>query len=411
MNAFTPIRAGEGNRLQGVLAYVLDADSEAALRRVAVNLALPGFEVRRGSIAAATADLREQRSPALLFVDVSGVDRVLDAVQALADVCEPQLHLVVIGETNDVGLYRGLLRLGVSDYLFKPVTSEFTEQLITRLTGGTARTADLRLGKLIAVTGARGGVGASSIAGNLAHYLAEKAGRRVVLVDLDLNTGAQALMLGVNSNAGLAEALESPGRIDDLFLERATVAASSRLDLLASDVPADRVPALGEAAVEALLGRLQRTYHYVVVDVPLAVMARSQALLAAAPLHILVTQATLLAARDTASRQAGSGVGSGVGSGFGPSAFGHRQILVHNRAGCPGDLSGADFAATLQRPPDIAIPYLPRVFGDALNLGQPAWASDPAAEAGIALLAREVSGQSVKPAPEPAWKRWLGLAP
>lgn len=402
MNAFTAIRSGEGNRLQGVLAYVLDADSEAALKRVAVSLALPGFEVRRGSIATATADLRLQRSPALLFVDVTGVERVLDAVQALADVCEPQLQLVVIGETNDVGLYRGLLRLGVSDYLFKPVTSEFTEQMVARLTAGTLHTADPRLGKLIAVTGARGGVGASSVAANLAHYLAEKAGRRVVLIDLDLSTGAQALMLGVNSNAGLAEALESPGRVDDLFLQRATVAASSRLDLMASDVPADRVPAVSEAAVEALLDRLQRAYHYVIVDVPLAVMARSQAMLTAAPLHILVTQATLLAARDTAARQAGSGIVSGSG---------HRQILVHNRAGRPGDLSAVDFAATLQRPPDIAIPWLPRVFGEAINLGQPAWASDPAAEAGIALLAREVSGQSLAVAPEPAWKRWLGLVP
>lgn len=402
MNAFTAIRAGEGNRLQGVLAYVLDADSEAALKRVAVNLALPGFEVRRGSIATATADLRQQRSPALLFVDVSGVDRVLDAVQALADVCEPQLQLVVIGESNDIGLYRGLLRLGVSDYLFKPVTSEFTEQLVTRLTAGTLRTADPRLGKLIAVTGARGGVGTSSVAANLAHYLAEKAGRRVVLIDLDLTTGAQALMLGVTSNAGLAEALEQPGRIDDLFLERATVAASSRLDLMASDVPADRVLALGEAAVAALLDRLQRAYHYVVVDVPLTVMARSQAMLATAPLHILVTQATLLAARDTATRQAGSSIGSGAGQ---------RQILVHNCAGRPGDLSADEFAATLPRPPDLAIPWLPRVFGEAINLGQPAWASDPAAETAIALLAREVSGQSVVVAPEPAWKRWLGLVP
>jgi hypothetical protein len=51
------------------------------------------------------------------------------------------------------------------------------------------------------------------------------------------------------------------------------------------------------------------------------------------------------------------------------------------------------------------------VFGQAINMGQPAWTLDPRAEAGIALLARELSGQGVTAAPVPAWKRWLGLVP
>jgi pilus assembly protein CpaE len=399
MNAFTPIAPADAMRASGVLAYVQDADTEAALKRVAVHLALPGFEVRRGGIAAATADLRSQRSPALLFVDVCGTDRVLDAVQALSDVSEPQLQVVVIGEHNDVSLFRGLLRLGVSDYLFKPVTSELLEQLVIRLTGGLLAGGDTRQGKLVAITGARGGVGTSSITANLAHYLAEKIGRRVALLDLDLVAGAQALLLGVQPNAGLADALEAPGRIDDLFLERATVAITGRLDLMASEVAAERVPAVTDAAVAALLARLQRAYHYVIVDVPQPAAARSQPLLDAAQLHILVSEATLLAARDTADRQQQAG------------ALGQRQIVVHNKAGRPGDLADADLAATLKRPPDVAIPFLPQLFGAAINLGQPAWAADPRAEAGIALLARELSGQGAIAAPVPAWKRWLGLVP
>lgn len=405
MNAFTPIAAAassaaEATRVSGVLAYVQDADTQAALQRAAVNLALPGFEVRRGTIATATADLREQRSPALLFVDVAGIDRVLDAVQALSEVSEPQLRVVVIGETNDVGLYRGLLRLGVSDYLFKPVTSELLEQLVIRLTGGALDATEARLGKLVAVTGARGGAGASSIAANLAHFLAEKAGRRVALLDFDLASGAQALLLGVAPNAGLADALEAPGRIDDLFLERATMKVTGRLDLMASEVLPERLPAITEAAVAALLLRLQRAYHYVIADVPQPVMAQAQALLAAMPLHIVVGEATLLAARDMVARQLQA------------SLTGQRQIIVHNKAGRPGDLSADDLAGTLKRPPDVAVPFLPAAFGTALNLGQPAWASDAQAEEGIARLARELSGQGLSlPTPVPAWKRWLGLVP
>lgn len=398
MTIMTPIPRAE--RLQGVLAYVADAESEAALQRVSISLAGPGLTVRRGSIATAARDLAHERSPALLLVDVSGIDRVLDAVQALSDVCEPQVQVVAIGNVNDVGLFRGLLRLGVADYLFKPVTAELLEQLFTRLLGGPASGMDARLGKLVTVVGARGGVGSSSMAANIAHFLAEKAQRRVALLDMDLCAGAQALMLGATPNAGLADALANPSRIDDLLLERASTKVTERLDLLASAVPeADAVGAVSLEATRALIDRLQRAYHYVVADVPQVAMARCQPLLAMANVQLLVTEANLLAARDTQLRQATA------------TALGQRQIVVQNRAGRPGDLAAAAFAAILHRPPDVAMPFLPQAFGQGINLGQPAWQHDKRAEAGIALLARELSGQSVVPAPPPAWQRWLGLVP
>jgi pilus assembly protein CpaE len=151
-------------------------------------------------------------------------------------------------------------------------------------------------------------------------------------------------------------------------------------------------------AADVLFGRLQRSYHYVIVDVPQVAFARSQTLLASANMQVLVTEATLLAARDTAARQAGGAL------------FTQRQILVHNRAGRPGDLSDADFAGALKRPPDLAVPWLPRAFGQAINLGQPVWQAEAKAEAAVALLAREISGQPVNVTAPPAWKRLLGLA-
>ncbi len=402
MNAMFPAPQADGGRLQGVLAYVSDAESEAALKRAAIGLALPGFEARRGDITTATRDLLTQRSPALLFVDVSDCDRVLEAVQALSDVCEPQLQVVVIGTRNDVGLFRGLLRLGVSDYLFKPVTADLVEQLISRLTSTPGSGADSRLGKLVSVVGARGGVGTSSIAVATAHYLAQKAGRRVLLIDLDTRHGALALLTGTRPNAGLADALAQPGRIDDLFIERATIRVSDRLDLMASELDRDRLasPApVSPEAVDALIGRLQRAYHYVVVDVPQPVLPQAEALLDAANVQLLVSNATLLAARDTAVAQGAA------------NPFNQRQILVHNQAGRPGDLSAADYGSALKRPPDVAIPFLPAGFGTAINLAQPVWEAEPRAEAAIGLLVRELSGQAVAGEAVPAWKRWLGLAP
>jgi pilus assembly protein CpaE len=382
-----------------VRAYLTDADSEAVMRRVAANLALPGFELRRGAITEAERDLKTERSPALLFVDVSGIDRILDAVQSLSNVCEPQLQLVVVGEANDVGLFRALIAMGVADYLFKPLTAELVESVLWKLTSGATAGSDSRLGKLVAITGARGGVGVSTVAANIATYLAEKASRRVALVDLDTVTGALALMLSARPNAGLAEALDQPGRIDDLFLERATISLGPRLDLFASEqADSASAPRTAEAA-EALLGRLQRSYHYVMMDVPLARRSDLHAFVESAHARLVVTEATLLALRD-----AGRTLQSA-------EAAGQRVILVQNRAGRPGDLGGPDAEAAIGRAPDLAIPFLPRAFGSALNLGVPAWRRDGRIETAVGLMARELSGQGVRAAPVPRWKRMLGLHP
>lgn len=408
MTLLTPIQPAPGDpgRLTGVHAWVRDAETEAVVRRVAAHMMLPGFEVQRGTIFEAEKRLRAERSPAVLIVDASGIDRMLDAVQALSEVCEPQLQVVVVGEVNDVGLFRRLLAMGVADYLFKPLTADMLEAVIMRLSGNEAHGSNARLGKLVAVRGGRGGVGASSIAANLASYLSEQASRRVVLVDLDTEGGTQALMLGAAPNSGLAEALAVPGRIDDLFLERATISLSPRLDLMASEMaasqqtagmdPAAVVPA---EAAEALLGRLQRIYHYVVMDVPLARRGQMAALLDAAQVHVVAVDATIPGARDggRALRAA--------------DARGARTIALHAMAGRPGDLGAEDFAAALGLAPDCAMPFLPQAFGAAQNLGRPAWSEDSRVAAAISLLARELSGQSVATVRAPAWKRWIGLAP
>ena len=72
------------------------------------ELAIPNASVHKGGIADATRLLGEQRSPRLLVVDISGVDLPLSAVNELAEVCEPGVTVIAIGDRNDVGLFRDL---------------------------------------------------------------------------------------------------------------------------------------------------------------------------------------------------------------------------------------------------------------------------------------------------------------
>lgn len=380
--------------LTGVHAYVLDAESEATLRRAATNLSLRNFEVRQGDVRTAEKDLKTKRSPAVLFVDVSKTAMIADAMQQLSQVCEPQLRVIAIGRENDVGLYRELLAMGVTDYVFKPLTTELIEKVLARNTSTTGVTDTRRQGKLVVVSGARGGVGTSSIACNVASYLAEKAARRVVLVDLDTTGGVQALMLNVKPNAGLSEALESPSRIDDLLLERATISVSERLDVLASEMPLDGERDIVPEAVATLIERLRKSYYYVIVDMPRLPPRVAAGLLNSANLRLLVTEATLIGARDVTRA---------------PSATGNqRSIVIHNKAGRPGDLSDADFAAALRRDPDIVVPYDSRKFGGGISLGKPAWRGGGAVENSIAKLVIELSGQGAAGAKGGLLKRLFG---
>src|SRR5438034_10896014 len=93
--------------------------------------------IMRGGIAKSIDYLMAQRSPHLLIVDISGVDLPLSQIHTLADVCEPGVTVIAIGDRNDVGLFRDLTEAGVSDYIVKPLTRDLlTKALAPRSNSG-----------------------------------------------------------------------------------------------------------------------------------------------------------------------------------------------------------------------------------------------------------------------------------
>src|SRR6266404_3698418 len=150
--AIEPVLRIAAGRLP-VIAFV-DADAERLLQESSL---LPGRnQIIRGGITKAIDYLNEQRSPHLLFVDISGVELPLSKVQMLADVCEPGTNVIVIGDHNDVALYRDLQEAGVTNYIVKPLTRELLTKALTPKTnsGDMGRAAALKLGKMVAFIGA-----------------------------------------------------------------------------------------------------------------------------------------------------------------------------------------------------------------------------------------------------------------
>ena len=142
---------------------------------------------------------------------------------SLAEVCDEGTQVIALGDINDVELYRSLIGHGVHDYLVKPVSAETVAAALTRAERGPNGEPAPKIGRLIAVIGARGGVGATTVATNLAWTLAHDHDMRVALVDLDLFFGTCGLALDLELGRGFREALENPARVDSLFIERAMV--------------------------------------------------------------------------------------------------------------------------------------------------------------------------------------------
>jgi pilus assembly protein CpaE len=155
-----------------VLAFLSDTATEQVLRDGLGDLVANGIDVRRGTVRTAITAMAKLPTPEVLIVDIAGEEQPLHALGELSDVVEPGVRVLVIGDTDDVDFYRHITRgMGVMEYIFKPITREAVARhfapLITRKTIGADAT---RGGRVIAIMGARGGVGATTIAGNLAWH-------------------------------------------------------------------------------------------------------------------------------------------------------------------------------------------------------------------------------------------------
>lgn len=367
------------------LIYVRDPDSEGILRRCLADLGVNAVAFTTGGIENAIADLAHRASPRLLVVDIGGTDDPIARVGELAQVCEPSTGVIVIGDINDVALYRGLKGAGIVEYYFKPLVSNLVSQTCSAiLTGATQRQASTA-GKLVVVMGVRGGAGATSIATWAAWHLAEMRHRHVLLFDLDLSEGDTALQLDVIPNNTLREALEQPERVDALFLERGVIHVTPRLDLLASLGPLSEVTVCREEAVIPLVAKLLNRYRYVFVDLPPSLAPQLLHLLHMPSVCILVSEPSLVAARDVARwREI-----------VGANTLERQTLHIVNKAGAYGSLPIEEFTKALGHVPDVVIPY-DREIGAASLLGAKGLTENGALGRALAPVFKHIAGETIE---------------
>jgi len=369
------------------MIFARDRESEGVIRQCLSDLNVADVEFFSGSgITEAIATLKRRSSPRLLIVDVSGANDPVSRIAELADVCEPGVGVVVIGENNDIALYRSLRRTGIVDYFFKPLVRDLVTHTFKGIISGSVEQKGTRTGKLVFVLSIRGGAGATTIAVNSAWHLAEARQRKVLLVDLDLQFGDAALQLDVTPSHALREALEHPERVDDLFLERGVTHVTERLDVLAALEPVKDGLIPEEDAVLSLLENLLHRYRYVFVDVPTTLAPKLMRVLSLPSTCLLVGTGSLVSARDTARWL----------EQIGPNTPERSTIHVLNKSGAHGTLPEAELVRAIGRAPDVVIPYS-REIGVASNLGISAMQKSTLLQRGLAPVFRCLAGEAVVP--------------
>lgn len=227
------------------------------------NVAMDVFE---GGVAAAMQYYVNETTPNLLIIEGAGDPReLLGDLDSLAEYCDENIKVVVVGQTNDIRLYRELMRRGVSEYLVAPLDPV---QMIRAISALFADPEAPFTGKTLAVTGVKGGVGASSIAHNLAWALTERCKVNATLVDLDLNFGTTGLDFNQDTAATIADALMSPDRFDDAVMGRLITKATDRLSLFTAPATLDRTYNLDPETYTRVLDQVRGSVPFMVLDLP-----------------------------------------------------------------------------------------------------------------------------------------------
>jgi pilus assembly protein CpaE len=319
------------------------------------------LKIQMGGVTAALEAYRSAPTPNVIILESeSRPDSVLTGLDSLAELCDSGTRVVVIGRHNDVLLYRELVRRGVSDYLIAPVN---TLDVVRSVCGLYSAPDAKPVGRIIAVVGSKGGVGASTVAHNLAWSIARDLALDSVVTDLDLAFGTAGLDYNQDPPQGIADAVFSPDRIDTAFVDRLLSKCSDNLSLLAAPATLDRVYDFGADAFDSIFDSLRVTVPCIVLDVPHQWTGWTKRTLLAAD-DILIVSAPDLANLRNAKNLVDFLRTSRVND--------HRPFYVLNQVGVPKrpEIKPADFAKALDDQAAAIIPFEPQIFGTAANNGQ-----------------------------------------
>ncbi len=345
------------------------------------------IKVQMGGIPAALEAYRSDATPNLILIQsYADRDLLIEQLDALSACCDAGTKVIVIGNRNDISLYRELIARGVTDYLIAPLD---TVTLIQQISLAYAPDSAEKIGRIISVIGAKGGVGASTVSHNLAWTISNKIHEHCVIVDLDLPFGTAGLDFNQDPIQGVADAILAPERLDQNFIDRLLWKCGEKLEILAAPVVLDRTYDLTDNAYDAIIDILRSAVPATVLDIPhqwygwtkRALLQSDEIIIVATPDLANLRNAKMLVDFTKTARPDD------------PPPW-----IVLNNVGLPREIRPPElFIKQIEANNFIAIPFDPKLFGAAANNGQMIDEAEPGAKVVLELeeLARSVMGKTI----------------
>ncbi|RUW34932.1 CtpF protein [Mesorhizobium sp. M1A.F.Ca.IN.020.06.1.1] len=325
------------------------------------RMAKAHLKVHMGGIATAIEFYQSAPTPNLILLESrSEPKQLLEQLAQLAEYCDPTSKVVVIGHYNDVGLYRELIRSGISEYVIAPVSMTDIVSVVSSIFVDPESDP---IGRSIAFIGAKGGVGSSTIAHNVAWAMSSLFKSEVVVADLDPAFGTANINFDRDPAQGIAEAVFSPERVDEVYLDRLLAQCAEHLSLLAAPSTLERVYDFDPDAFSQVIETAQRSAPLLVLDVPHVWSGWTKSTLIKADEIVITATPELANLRNTKNMV-------DMLKRLRPNDPPPKLII--NQAGVPKrpEIAASDFSEPLGITPMAVINFEPLLFGNAANNGR-----------------------------------------
>ena len=307
-------------------------------------------------------------------------------VQLLKQVAEQMPRLITLAASSDVSLpvMRAVIEAGAADILSLPLNPQELHKALIKLHQVAARslTAQAPSGTVVTVCGARGGLGATTLAVNLAFQLAGKTGRQTALVDLDLQRGDVAAFLNLTPMNSLATVATTAGPVDDIFLAGTLTRHPKGVFVLPAPLHIEEADTVGHDHVDLALRVLRAQFAYTVIDTARTITSPTLAAFEQSD-HVLVLVDRSVPGLRAARRMMELLLGLNV------PADRIRPVMSHVP---PGPVSSQDAVRALGREPLGVIPRDDASASAAINAGVPLNGKQSLLSAAISELAHKLTG-------------------
>lgn len=345
---------------------VLDAELRESARSLMKDwrFARVTFDIHEGDVETAIRLYQGGAvSPDLLLVETTNIDDSFTArLEVLAGSCSEDTSAVVVGPVNDVYLYRKLIKMGVSDYLVRPIRTETLAEVIAKALIEKMGTDESRL---IAFVGAKGGVGTSVLSQAAAWAVSERLAQKTVILDAAGGWSYLSVAMGTEPVTTLREAARAATSADQDSFRRMLLHPSEKLSVLGSGVDAMLDEPVGPEEVENILNRLMIQHPVVIVDLSGASAPVKRMVMHKAHEVVIVATPSLPSLRAARSllneiKDVRGGTDQDV-------------ELVINMKSQPGgtEVPMADISAAMGRKPVATIDFTPKLFSAVETQGKP----------------------------------------